>query len=61
MSAVARLKPGIGSCINTITNSAELCDSAGGIAILHEICSRAVSITFLARIYSWVNAIADFD
>ncbi|SOV01793.1 uncharacterized protein UDID_18783 [Ustilago sp. UG-2017a] len=42
VSGVARLKPGIGSCINTITNSVELCDSACGIAILHEICSRAV-------------------
>ncbi|SOV08375.1 uncharacterized protein UDID_17364 [Ustilago sp. UG-2017a] len=61
LSAVARLKSGIGSCINTITYSVELCDIACGIAILHEICSRAVSITFLARICSWVNAIADFD
>ena len=61
MSAVACLKPEIGSSIDTITNSVELCDNTSGIMILGEICDRAVSITFLAQICSCSNAIADFN
>ncbi|SPC65478.1 uncharacterized protein UHOD_11076 [Ustilago sp. UG-2017b] len=46
MSAVARLKPEIGSSIGAITDPVELCDNTSGITIPSEICNRAVSITF---------------
>ena len=61
VSEVACLKPEISSCINTITDSVKLCNSTCGFAILHKICSRAISITFLARICSCDDAIADFN
>ena len=61
MSAVAHLKPEIGNSVDTITDPVELCDNTSGISILGEICDRAISITFLARVGSCSNAIAGFD
>ena len=61
MSAVMCPKPEIGNRVMSITKPVKLCDNTCGIAILGKICSRAISITFLAWNCSKGFAIAGFD